>query len=67
MKITHKHIDHINKQMDRMKVGNVAIYIPNLTDKNIETLKKHFAVVRREFFGYVYFERGIRIKLDGGC
>ena len=57
MKITRKHIDYVNKQIDRTKLDNVAIYIPDLTDKNIETLRKYFAVVKRDFFGYVYFER----------
>lgn len=57
MQITHEHIEYIHKEMDRMKSNNVSIYLPELTYPEIHALEKDFKVVRRTFFGYVYFER----------
>jgi len=57
MKITRKHIDYINTKLAQMKTNNISINLPNLTDKDLEQLRKHFKTVRREFLGYVYFAK----------
>ena len=61
MKPTAKNIaEYVNKQMDKPDhTNNLGVYLPNLNKNTLEALKNNynFKTVRREFLGYVYFER----------
>ena len=39
--------------------SGLGIYLPSLTDSDITYLQQHFTIVRREFLGYVHFEKPI--------
>ncbi len=61
MKATAKNIaKYVNESMDRHpSSNNISIGLPNLPKVTMDALKNNygFKVVRREFLGYVHFER----------
>ena len=60
-KPTAKNIaEYVNEHMNRPKGGNnLGVFLPNLNKHTLESLRDNynFKTVRREFLGYVYFER----------
>lgn len=49
--------ERIKADMLRMDGDNMAAYLPHLTDGDIELLRQYFSGVKREYLGYVRFER----------
>lgn len=58
MKPTAKNIaEYVNKQLDRTKSDNVAIYLPGLNKNTFKALKGKFKSVKHGAFGYIEFRR----------
>ena len=68
MKPTCKNItEYVNKKLstptfrkdgtELPPCNNIGIYLPNLNQNTFNALKANFKIVRREFMGYVYFEK----------
>lgn len=50
-------VAYVNKQLDRTKMNNISIGLPNLNENTFKALSHHFKSVRRGPFGYIRFER----------
>ena len=58
MKPTAKNITaYVNKQLARVNLNNIAIYLPNLDGRTFNALQANFKSVTREFMGYIRFEK----------
>lgn len=58
MKPTCKNItEYVNKRLNATESNNIAIRLPKLNKNTMTALQQNFKIVRREFLGYIHFER----------